>query len=1076
MRLVKQVVLFSRDNTKIYEIDLCELGRDQYVVNYRQGTREKVLSEGTKTETPVARIKAEDIYNALEAARRGAGYHGNETDTTYKNENNIPTDTNWQEWPTSRKKAVLQRLDDAVAGNTHLRKPWKTSRVIWMAGFMGLKEAVRYIMQLALKGDEMQRYASAWALTRLKDKQCIPSLQELYKSGIAGTKRLAGLGLLQMLEGEERNKLRDHYLNSLPEPVKNAIADKDEEVLAILLQERVKQVQTHYNMLEHLYALSLEDKWIRQPLKETLQWIPLRPNHFKHIRHLFKMTELCYDFELLGILACKFEREYPMFKNNIYFQQQNIYVDELGQYLNTKEELLKPNSRIAFSNKTRNYFIKRTNRYLNNFGKYEDLNYVRMATGLLVAYTDADRQPTSESYRAVYIKNTSTRVAIRHPENAKSTLLLQILFGNSKELTLNYNQVWQYIDVEQSDSNTNNAKKANGLLQQLFSFFKKKKTIVSIVEPIKEELPTEDETPFIQLWNQMPQAFVQLLIHGKMKEVHVFALNRLQTHPEYNVIKQKIDNQTLQLLLSSPFELPAHFGFDLVKEKYNASNPDRGLVKALLHSSLGEARETGKSWAEANTAYFFEDSEWLSDILFSGYDDIRTWASAILPRQYYSPLQAELICGRVVSRVMGYKRNNDADNELLTQVATMMEHSFPDQLAKINMKLVQDMMLRSVTGVQVFGLRLFLLKKGNINYDELSSLVLQKLLHHKAAGIRKSAIEILEQISTQELLKRQELLINCVVSQYGDVRIQIRPTIKRMAEQQPSFGNDAVVYLIPLLLRKETEEGMHQDLSVTLQAVLIKHIANADKELVLRLVYAHYIPAQRLGIMVLEEHVDADTFSIRQIIALGNHETLLVREWCWQYFNKQPARIRYEREETIRLLDAKWEDTRTFAKQYFKEHFSEADWTPEVLVGIADSVRPDIEAYGRELITRFFTDTGGEEYLIKLSQHPSIKMQLFATNYLERFATGEINKLQSLEFYFRSVLTRVNKARTAKNRIFTFLLAEGKKSQELATFVNTLIAVISATVSIEDKAKCIEILYELNKLYNVKTPVGLVEN
>jgi hypothetical protein len=237
------------------------------------------------------------------------------------------------------------------------------------------------------------------------------------------------------------------------------------------------------------------------------------------------------------------------------------------------------------------------------------------------------------------------------------------------------------------------------------------------------------------------------------------------------------------------------------------------------------------------------------------------------------------------------------------------------------------------------------------------------------------------------------------------------------------------------------------------------------------LVYAQYMPAQEFGIAILERYIDPSGFTIRQIIAFGNHETLAVREWCWKYFSNNGARVKFEREEAIRLLDAKWDDTREFAKLFFRDNFSENDWSPESLVGIADSVRPDIEAYGRELITKYFTDKDGEQYLLKLSQHPGEKMQLFATNYLERFATGEIKKIEALDLYFRSVLSRVNKARVAKNRVFQFLLKEGKKSEEAAKLISKIISNVSATVSIDDKAKCIEIMYELGRLYKLELPM-----
>jgi hypothetical protein len=417
------------------------------------------------------------------------------------------------------------------------------------------------------------------------------------------------------------------------------------------------------------------------------------------------------------------------------------------------------------------------------------------------------------------------------------------------------------------------------------------------------------------------------------------------------------------------------------------------------------------------------------------------------------------------------KQNNELNNTIIEEAGETIIRLFNSQLAAINLTITEDLVKHNVAASQVLGLKILLLKKGKINYDELSSDVFSSLLNNTNQPVREKAFDLLQELSTNELLKRQELIINCCVSSFHDVRVNIRPLLKRMAGHDAEFGANAINYLMPYLLRKETSEGLQKDVSDTLKNELIGFINNADKEMVLRLVYAQYIPAQEFGIAILEKYIDPSGFTIRQIIAFGNHETLAVREWCWRYFSNNVSRIKFEREEAIRLLDAKWDDTREFAKSFFRDNFSENDWSPETLVGIADSVRPDIEAYGRELITKFFTDKDGEQYLLKLSQHPGEKMQLFATNYLERFATGDIKKIEALDLYFRSVLSRVNKARVAKNRVFQFLLKEGKQSEEAAKLISKIISNVSATVSIDDKAKCIEIMYELGRLYKLDLPM-----
>ena len=50
MRLIKQRKLYFKDgkSDKIYEVDLCEAGEGEFVVNFRYGRRGATLREGTK--------------------------------------------------------------------------------------------------------------------------------------------------------------------------------------------------------------------------------------------------------------------------------------------------------------------------------------------------------------------------------------------------------------------------------------------------------------------------------------------------------------------------------------------------------------------------------------------------------------------------------------------------------------------------------------------------------------------------------------------------------------------------------------------------------------------------------------------------------------------------------------------------------------------------------------------------------------------------------------------------------------------------------------------------------------------
>jgi hypothetical protein len=92
-------------------------------------------------------------------------------------------------------------------------------------------------------------------------------------------------------------------------------------------------------------------------------------------------------------------------------------------------------------------------------------------------------------------------------------------------------------------------------------------------------------------------------------------------------------------------------------------------------------------------------------------------------------------------------------------------------------------------------------------------------------------------------------------------------------------------------------------------------------------------------------------------------------------------------------------------------------------------------------------------------------LQLFATNYLERYAAGDVTRLRELRPYFISVLARVNRARVAKSRVITFLAAEAHKSAEAAALVAEILTRQSVTMAIGDKAVTIETMLAIRRAY-----------
>ena len=159
MKLIQQTSLYFQQGSsdKVYEVDLCEVGAHQYVVNFRFGRRGAALKEGAKTTAPVARAEADKIFHALVAEKTKKGYVPAGTPppppkpkaTINKNAN-----------PDARKQAVLAHLTAASQ-----KKPrWPLTRVIWRAGELKIAEVTPLLTGLIGSGDALRDYCIAWAL------------------------------------------------------------------------------------------------------------------------------------------------------------------------------------------------------------------------------------------------------------------------------------------------------------------------------------------------------------------------------------------------------------------------------------------------------------------------------------------------------------------------------------------------------------------------------------------------------------------------------------------------------------------------------------------------------------------------------------------------------------------------------------------------------------------------------------------------------------------------------------------------------------------------------------------------
>lgn len=1053
MKLVKQKRLHFQEggSDKIYEVDLCEVGDNEYLVNFRYGRRGATLTEGTKTVSPIDRDKADKLFDKLVEEKAKKGYVDVSEDSLEVQATQVEEAQAERLAHSSPEEAqeahILSHLELAARSlDLQAKKNWDIKRVVWRAGELKIKAASPFLIRLASlaqlgkRKNELYQYCILWALGRCAadsdwEKEALELIESMRHSEKSDeqTKRIAAEAYLQVAKGDARQNFLTTIQN-LPlfssADFQEALQKDDYRGLRRLLLE-AKSKTNGMAILEPIYLLAADKPGVRKALLDILAELPFQAGYFKYLRHIFKAAEFREDGQVYGLLAYRIEKQAALFKMphgknpTFYHNRQTLY---------PKTELKKDDSKLAFSHKTKDYLQRRIRRTMKRLGEAGSINYVLLATGILLNYDDAQDGKTgrvAKDWRYDEKERRWQSTVAYFDSYSKELIFNEILHSNSTryEYAKRYNEWICANNYQPGDA---------------------------IDENVREEA-------FPELWDQMPKALLHLLIESKSEKVTAFALRTLKRHSDYKNYIARFDMPLIIRLLEKPFATAYLFALELANQRYNAEKPDTNLVLAMMKHKDSRVREQALAWISQSYYVFFTDTDFVRDLLTHPEGQVRNWARENFDR--IADLYDENKRRALIGRLLGYCLREAKDSAIILEIKNVLLKYFGAELSHLSLDVIGDLLHHPTLLNKQFAAEL--LQNHSIDSDRIPMDYILALIHEKEVVLRDTGLSLLGRMSDIALAKQQELLLTLVVATTPEIRAAVRPMIANLSALFEDFAKNAVMKLLKLLLRKESFEGLHNEVYSILSIDLEQWLHIVERQLIFRLLNSEHSKAQELACMLIDRYIPFSSLSVRNIIRLADHEILQARQLAWRMFEEQLPRVKYEREEAVRMMDCNWEDSRQFAFGFFRKHFAEPDWTPELLVAICDSVRPDVQAFGRELITRFFNAEDGPEYLLKLSQHPRHEVQLFATNYLDRFASDNIYMIKRLETFFMTVLSNVNKGRIAKDRVLMFLHKEALKSYEAAEIAARVIAFISATDAKEDKATCIEILRDLYQKYPV---------
>jgi predicted DNA-binding WGR domain protein len=1043
VKLIRRVSLGLREGNsdKVYIVDLCEVSRGKYVVNFQFGRRGTPLKEGTKTDAPVAEPVARSIFAKLVDEKTRKGYSETAAAAAAAPAASAPR----ERAPAARRAGPKPTRAEHVLARLHntglSRKAWSDSRVVWRVGEMRLKAAIPQLLARLGSGDARLDYCLAWALARCGDESTFPALASarrqhgmtadkaianlatlVPKASKSATVQRAALEMLRAWSDELRAAVVQHALGELPPGLRYAALQGPAEGFSEVLARSLAAGESA-DVLETLYRVDTEI--VRPGLLAALRQVELKPGSFRAVRHIYKMAECRADAEVFGLLAHRFEKT----ASNFASRHGRTYID--GRRVEARKEQAKPDSRLAYGTTTRGYLRRRSWATLRRLGEIEDApGYVRMAVGMLLPFTDADAVETRSMSRYDY---QSRKTVTSHWDRFAPYLAFNhILFENSSRYELKgLTQMWR----------------CRGRYKP------------------GDPAPANREEAFPALWDAMPVGLLHLLSESACLPVHEFAARALRANKAFC---DELDLDAIVMLLGRPYEVTAQLGYELAVARYDASRPDFELVAALASCPVAAARETARTWIDANRALFAGARDLMVSLVLSPFADTRSYARTLLSSVSLPAGVAESLIARAVAVMLSLPDDAASDARAQEGGDTLLR-AFARQLRGLGLGVLRDLVRHPLAGVQRFAAEVLLnheVPAEALPEDLISALAVES--RHPA--VRSLGVRLFGQLPDDILMQRINLLLAFATSALADQRAAIRPVMQRLAAL-PSFGDAIVPPLLITLLSKEEHEGVHSFVLALLKTDLDAALGSVNKDAVLRLLRSKYSPAQELGGILLARNVDPATLEVGEVARLASHEILSVRQAAWKFFKENKPRLLEDMSAAIKILDAAWADSRQFAFELFRT-FDEHEFSPDVLVAVVDSVRPDVQAFGRELVTRFFQAEHGHEYLLRLSEHPSADVQLFATNYLEAYAAGDITRLRVLEPYFLGVLSRVNRGRVAKARVFAFLKAEAEKSPEAALLVATLMTRQSLTMAIGDKAASIESMVAVAKKY-ADTPLPI---
>lgn len=902
MNLIKRTTLHYQGNPQsVYEVNLEEVEEGKYEVYFtcvEFKTKYNYHTDGTKPNQPVSLAEAEKIFYRFIRDKKKRGY----VDVFQTSDDSMSITQPFFD-DVERKRVILERLEN--------KKPskWKLDRAIWRAGELKITEATPLLIDLLGTGEDLRDYCIAWSLGWCGDKSTIPVLTQLYENPETPefVSRIAFEALLKLADEGTKAALQMDLIASLPLELGRLARTSSPELFE---QFAVNHSYYFFAVFEKIYQI--DNPYIRSSILKILRTAPFQPNYFRSIRRIFKIAEYRLDAEVFAILAYRFERVVGNFNNDLLVlnpieedeEEENKYqLDNRRVY---DDELKKPQPIVAYSYQTQQYFRRRVWRSLKKLGENGDANYIKMATAILLEYSDDDDGVVVRSRFSKW--NNYTRNIKQYWDKYADYLTFNhILYSNSPRF-----------------------------------FFNSKKWFARRGCDVNAEITVREEA-FPRLWEQYPQALLKLLLESQCVAVHRFAVKVLRDCEDFCT---EIDINIVIQLVYSRFDVTAAFGFELGLKRFELEGGNQQLLEYLANRLFQSQPNSNLDnyWLHEEHNLSLDSINLIVYLVINQNKIIRDFASKFIGLYIFSEETNKILTQSFISQLILL---SETEKETAESIIEILINKLTHQLKAIEFERILDLLGHEIIEVQEFA-ALIVINYYNRDITSKLSPV------YDIVGL--VSIERASNLSNENTIKKTtELITKLIQSSNEKIRKAVKIIIHRLAKVNPNLNIEFASNIINILLNYKRDEDFHKDILSILLQDLIDWETSISKETTIKLLSIYFFNAARtIGDILLTTNYQKwlNEFTTSDIVVLANNHNEKIRKIAQQIFLQNLQKISKNSHEIIAavpLLGTYWHDTYNFAFQIFTKEFHLDEFTPQILVQLCNTDRDA----GKNVLTRY---------------------------------------------------------------------------------------------------------------------------